>query len=108
MEPHAAQQEILLVKYSSFIHWQLLKKSAMKEKQSYNPDEQLEATCWNGWLYAMMPEIVATSNTGKKLYLWEIMQTKSLLNIKLAEGPQAIDAQHSINPYTVLATMCYG
>src|SRR4051812_11779586 len=107
METNAIQQEILLIKNSSFSQRQLSGMNATEKGQNLRPDEQLEADCWNGWLNTMMPEIVDTSATGKKLYLWQIMQAKSLLNIELCEYPKALDVQYSINPYVILSAMCY-
>lgn len=107
METNAVQQEILLIKNSSFSLRQLSEKNIQENGQSLSPDEQLTAACWNGWLNTMLPEIVDTSGNGNKLYLWEIMQAKSLLNIELCESPQVIDIHYSINPYAVLTTMCY-
>ena len=107
MKTNAIQQEIMLVKNSSFSHRELISKNSLGNGQNLPFDEQLEAACWNGWLNAMLPEIVDTSATGKKLYLWQIMQAKSLLNIELCESPQMQDIQYSINPYVVLSAMCY-
>src|SRR4051812_16639712 len=107
MKTNAAQQEILLIKDSSFSHRQLLAKDTFENWQKMPHDEQLEVACWNGWLNATLPEIVDTSATGEKLYLWEIMQAKSLLNIELCEYPKMLDIQYSINPYVFLATVCY-
>ena len=107
METNTSQQEILLIKNSSYSRRQLLTKNALEDRQKLAPNEQLEAACWNGWLSAMLPEIVDTSATGEKLYLWQIMQAKSLLNIELCESPQMQDIQYSINPYVILTAMCY-
>ena len=107
MKTNTAQQEILLIKNSSFSQRQLLAKNTSEDSQKLDPDEQLEAACWNGWLNAMLPEIVDTSATGEKLYLWQIMQAKSLFNIELCESPQMQDIQYSINPYVILTAMCY-
>jgi hypothetical protein len=107
MKTNAVQQEILLVKNSSFSHRELIGKSPMEKEQNLPFDEQLEAACWNGWLNAMLPEIVNSSATGKELYLWQIMHAKSLLNIELCEYPRTIDVQYSINPYAFLSTVCY-
>ncbi len=107
MKTNTIQQEILLIKNTSFSHRQLLEKDAPEKRQNISFDEQLEAACWNGWLDAVMPEIVDRSGAGKSLYLWEIMQAKSLLDIELCDSPQTIDVQYSINPYAVLSAMCY-
>src|SRR5689334_5505318 len=105
MKTNAIQQEILLVKNSSFSHRELIDKNQLINGQNLPPDEQLEAACWNGWLNATLPEIVNTTDTGEQLYLWQIMHAKSLLNIELCEYPRMIDVQYSINPYTFLSAV---
>jgi len=108
METNAVQQEILLSKKSSLAKRELFVNNVAPEnKQNLSPDEQLEAACWSGWLDAMLPEIIDTTDAGKNLYLWQILQSKSFLNIELCEAPQIIDVQHSINPYAVMATMSH-
>jgi hypothetical protein len=107
METNAVQQEILLMKNTSFSKRQLFEKEKMETARNLPYDEQLEAACWNGWLDAMLPEIIDTSDSGKSLYLWEIMQAKSFLNIELCEAPKVMDMQYSINPYAVMSTVCY-
>lgn len=107
METNSVQQEILLIKKTSFSQRQLFDQDILKNKQHLTHAEWLEAACWSGWLDAMLPEIVDTSATGKSLYLWQIVQAKSFLSIELCEYPQALDEQYSINPYVALATMCY-
>lgn len=107
MKTNAIQQEILLIKNTSFCRRQLFEREVLEIERNLTHDEQLEAACWNGWLDMMLPEIIDTSGTGKNLYVWEIMQAKCFLNIELCESPQIIDVQCSINPYAVLTGMCY-
>jgi hypothetical protein len=107
METNAVQQEILLLKNTSFSQRLLFENDTQDNGRNLPPTEQLEAACWNGWLDAMLPEIVDTSATGKSLYLWQITQAKSSLCIELCEYPQTINNQYSINPYAIVATMCY-
>lgn len=107
METNAVQQEVLVIKNTSFSQRQLFEKNTLGNRQELSYDEQLEAACWNGWLDAMMPEIIDTTAAGKSLYLWQILQARSFLNIELCEYPQKIDVQYSINPYAVLASACY-
>lgn len=107
MKTNATQKEILLFKHTSFTNRQLFEKEALENNKNLSYDEQLEVACWNGWLDAMLPELVDSSATGTNLYLWEILQAKSFLNIELCEYPQLIDVQYSINPYAVLSTVCY-
>ena len=107
METNATQQEILLLKNTSFSQKELFERDVLENARNLSPDEQLEAACWNGLLEAMLPEIVDTSEGGKSLYLWQIMQSKAFLNIELCECPQTVDVHYSINPYAVLTTACY-
>src|SRR4051794_5382522 len=107
METTAVQQEILLVKNSLFCRRLLFEKDAPENGRHIPYDEQLEMACWNGWLDTVLPEIINTSNSGDRLYTWEIMQAKILLNIELCNHPQPIDVQYSINPYAVVATVSY-
>jgi hypothetical protein len=107
METNSLQQEIILLTNSSLVRRQLFENDASERKQNLPDTEQLAVACWNGWLDEMLPEIIDRTDTGKGLYLWEIMQGKSFINLELCEFPQVIDVQFSINPYAVLATVCY-
>jgi len=107
METSAIQQEILLIKNSSFCRRHFFDKETFEIIRHLPYDEQLEVACWNGWLTDMLPEVLKTSISGKRLYIWEIMQAKAFMNIALCESPQTIDVQSSINPYAFLITVCY-
>lgn len=107
MKTNAVQQEILILKNTSFAQRELLEEETPEPGRNLTDDEQLEAACWNGWLKASLPEMLNTSTTGEQLYLWEIVQSKSFLNIALCEYPQTLDPQYSINPYVVITTACY-
>ena len=107
MEKNSLQQEIILLTNSSLVRRQLFENDASEKNQNLTDTEQLAAACWNGWLDEMLPEIIDTAETGKSLYLWEIMQGRSFINLELCEFPQLIDTQFSINPHSFLATVCY-
>ena len=107
METNAVQQEILLIKKSSFCFRQLFDRDALLNRQCFSYDEQLETACRNGWLNRALPEIIHTSGTAEKLYVREITQEKFFLSIELCEQPQMTDIQYSINPYVFLAAVCY-
>ena len=107
METNAIQQEILLIKNTSYCRRKLFESENLENKHHLPHDEQLEVACWNGWLNDMLPGIVNTSNAGESLYVWEIMQTKVFLTIELCESPQMLDLQYSINPYAFLVTVSY-
>jgi len=107
METNTVQQEILLIKKSSFCLRQQFKKSALAKERYLFYDEQLETACRNGWLNTVLPEIILKSSIGERLYIWDITQAKVFLSIELCEHPEMIDIQYSINPYAFLASMCY-
>jgi hypothetical protein len=107
METNTVQQEILLIKKSSFCLRQRFEKYALEKKRNLPYEVQLETACWNGWLDTVFPEIIITSGTGERLYIWDITQAKVFLSIELCEHPQMIDIQYSINPYAFLACVCY-
>ena len=107
METNSVQQEILLLKNTSLSKRLLFENDTSENGRNLTHAEQLEIACWNGWLDAMLPEILDTTATGKGLFLWQIMQAKSFLSIELCEYPQVLDVQFSINPYAIIATMSY-
>ncbi len=89
------QQEILLftgTHFSSRQCWQKLNEN----EQVGSEADQLQDACWNGLLKNMLPEVVAGS---KDLYLWQIRENKSGIEIELAELPSEIDPYFSIDPY---------
>jgi hypothetical protein len=107
METYSLQQEILLIKRSSFCRRQQFEKYALEKSRNQPYEEQLEMACWNGWLNTALPEIIPTPNSGERLYVWDITQAKVFLSIELCEHPEMIDIQYSINPYAFLACVCY-
>ena len=63
----------------------------MKNNKILTPAKQLEDAGWHGWLNEMLPEMVDTSKEGKSLYLWEIRQARSFIDIELCGSPQTIN-----------------
>lgn len=89
------QQEILLItgtRFSSRLCWQKLNENDHIGSEA----EQLQDACWNGLLTEMLPEVVSKN---KELYLWQIRENKSGLEIELGELPSEIDPYFSIDPY---------
>jgi hypothetical protein len=103
MKKGSYQQEILLMATTSFSKRQWSKiDSADNDKLSGT--EQLEEVCWNGLLNEMLPEIALKSESGKNLYLWQIRNGKSFLQIELCEFPQGIQKVYSIDPQFFLTS----
>ena len=89
------QQEIFLITgthFSSRQCWQKLNENDHVGSEA----DQLQDACWNGLLRNMLPEIVENN---KELYLWQIRENKSGIEIELGELPSEIEAYFSIDPY---------
>ncbi len=103
MEKNATQQEILLITDSSFAHREWAEKDA-NEKNTLSETEQLEKACWEGLIKELLPEVDVTLITGKKLWLWQIRQTQSFLELELSDYPAPVENWSSIDPYAFLQT----
>ena len=97
------QQEILLITGTSFSSRQCLEKMDGDNQKYVSETEQLQEACWNGQLPEMLPEICKAFAGGPTLYLWEIKQNKSGLEIILSETPDQTESEFSIDPYLFLS-----
>ncbi|MEO6328734.1 MAG: hypothetical protein ABIO55_07375 [Ginsengibacter sp.] len=102
MKTNSAQQEILLVTGTSFSSRQFCENSDETNDEEFTEKEKLVIACWNGLLPEMLPEIFSESSVNKKLYLWEIRETSSFLELDLGEIQAAFEKQFSIDPYSFL------
>ena len=107
METNSKQQEILLVKNTSFSRRQLKECNPENEHKNVTPTDILISACWNGMISDSLPGLIDTSEEGQPLFMWDILQARSFLDIELCEQPQTIETEYSINPYAFLATLCY-
>ena len=107
METNYTQQEILLMTGTSFTSGYLCQNDDSTNKDGLTEKERLEEACWNGLLQAMLPEIISKTANGGLLYLWQIKEAASFLELDLSEAPGAIDRQYSIDPYSFLPTKSY-
>ena len=101
---NSIQQEVLLLKGTTFSTQQWCEKDAAKNKK-LSQTEQLEDACWNGLVNEMLPEIIERSGDGKKLLLWHVRHGASFLQLDLSETPQVIAPQTSIDPYFFLPSL---
>ena len=101
MKTDFTQQEILLLTGTTFSkrEWSYKDNDA---KSNFTEKEQLEEACYNGLLEEMLPEIFILNSAEKKLYLWDIKQGKSFIELELGEVPDKIDQRFSIDPYSFL------
>ena len=102
MKTNFTQQQILLVTGTSFSSQEFC---ATSDGISYNhltEKEKLEVACWNGLLPVMLPEIFKQNPENKILYLWEIREASSFIELELGEQYIEFEEQFSIDPYSFL------
>lgn len=102
MKTNFTQQEILLCTGTSF---SLQEFSQTTDGINYNhlsEKEKLEVACWNGQLPALLPEIFKQHSVNKKLYLWEIREGSSFIELELGEIHLELEKQFSIDPYSFM------
>lgn len=99
------QQEILLMTGTSFSSRQCLQK-VDGDDQSYRTEtEQLQDVCSNGQLPQILPEICEIFSGENTLYLWEIKENKSSVEIILGQVPEQIEREYSIDPYSFVVVL---
>jgi len=101
MKTNSTQQEILLMTGTRFSSRQWCEKNSPAQDH-LTDKEQLQNACWNGLLQEMLPEICKPTAEDKNLYLWQITEAKSFIDLELGEVPGEIEKNHSINPYLFL------
>jgi len=102
MEPISYQQEILLIRDSSFALRQCCALDDKGDANLLSVSEQLQNACWNGLLPEMLPEIMEPRFKHEPLYLWQIKEADAFLEIELCEEPEKKDRYFSLNPYQFL------
>ena len=99
MKTNYIQQEILLMMGTALSTRQWCEKDPDKQNK-LTEKEELEEACWNGLLQEMIPEIYERPEGNKKLFLWQIKEGKSFIELELGEVPEAKDDYFSIDPYS--------
>ncbi|MEP6928007.1 MAG: hypothetical protein ABI834_10240 [Ginsengibacter sp.] len=102
METNSTQQEILLVTGTSFSAREFCATSDGLNYNHLTEKEKLEVACWNGLLPEMLPEIFRQHSVNKKLYLWEIREASSFIELELGERYIEFEKEFSIDPYSFL------
>src|SRR5215212_9660764 len=98
MKTIPTQQEILLLTGTKFSEREWAEK-LVEDKNKLSATEKLEDACWNGLLGEMLPEVIQKTTEGKKLFLWNVRQCRSFLEIELGESSPVIERENSIDPY---------
>ncbi|HVZ95511.1 MAG TPA: hypothetical protein VG847_01450 [Chitinophagaceae bacterium] len=102
MEAQVAQQEILLVTGTSFTSANFCETSDTVGYTDLSEKEKLEVACWNGLLPVMLPEIFRQFSKSRKLYLWEIREGRSFIELELGEKYMEFEKCFSLDPYMFL------
>jgi hypothetical protein len=98
MEPNSTQQEVLLNMDTQFAHRQWADKDA-KGSENLSDIEKLEKACWDGLVKELIPELDITLESNKKLWLWQVHETRSFLALDFYEYPGPKEIESSIDPY---------
>jgi hypothetical protein len=96
------QQEVLLMTGTHFLSGHLSEHSDSPGERPLTDKERLEEACWNGLLQSVLPEICTPAADGSLLYLWQVKEGASFLELDLCEVPAALDKYLSIDPYSFL------
>lgn len=99
------QQQILLFTGTHFSSRQCWQEMNSESKNVFSEADQLQDACWNGLLKEMLPEIYETNN--RSLYLWQIKENRSAIDIEIGEIPSEVDSFSSIDPYAFLETFYF-
>jgi len=102
MSKNSTQYEVLFLTGTSFSSRKWQKRDEADKRKNLTDKEQLEEACWNGLLPEIFPEIFRESTDLKSLYLWQIKQAQSFLEIEMGESPASKDYYFSIDPYCFL------
>ncbi|MDQ6844505.1 MAG: hypothetical protein M3Z92_09160 [Bacteroidota bacterium] len=102
MKTTSTQQEILLVTGTSFSSREFCETSDGFNYNHLSEKEKLEVACWNGLLPVMLPEIFNQFSVSKKLYLWEIREGASFIELELGDIHLEFEKLYSIDPYSFL------
>ena len=102
MKTNFTQQEILLCTGTSFSLQEFAETNDGLNYNHLTEKEKLEVACWNGLLPSMLPEVFQQQALNKKLYLWEIREGSSFIELELGEIHLEMEKQFSIDPYSFL------
>ena len=96
------QVEVVLMTDTSFLAGNWIPKDDEPTGRYLSDMEKLQEACWNGLLETMLPEVwVKPANDGI-LYLWDIQEEESCLELMLSEVPLPVDPRLSISPHAFM------
>jgi hypothetical protein len=102
MKTNTTHQEVLLMTGTSFSARTWCANDDAEDRKNITPEDRLKEACWNGLLPEMLPEICTRATGDKKLFLWQITEASSFIDVELGEVPVETEKYFSINPYSFL------
>lgn len=96
------QQEILLAFNSSFLSKIYFDKCNAGSSDIHIELEKIEEACWNGLLEEVLPEVFTENTSDRPIFIWEIREYNSIMEIEMAESPSVRDNYLCIDPYKFL------
>ena len=100
MKANSTQMEVIILTGTSFSANQFSDRKEAPSKPARSEKEMLTEACWNGLLPEILPEICQQMPEGKKMYLWEIKEADTFIELELGELQEDTDLYFSINPYS--------
>jgi hypothetical protein len=107
MAKNYVQIEVLLMTGTSYLSGNWIGKDDNPAGRRLSDVEELQEACWNGLLETMLPEVLIEPANGGILYLWDVKEAKSFLELELSEIPLPIDRRLSITPHSFLCFQEY-
>ncbi len=98
MAKNFVQVEVLLMTGTSYLAGNWIKKDDNPTNRQLSEIEQLQEACWNGLLERMLPEVLIKPSNDGVLFLWDVKEAQSFLELELSEIPMPVDRRQSITP----------
>jgi hypothetical protein len=96
------RQEVLLMTGSSFAARQFATGDETNKKSA---TDELKEACWSGLMRDLLPEIFSAFPDKSGLFLWEIHEGLSFLELDLGTSPAGKELEYSIDPYLCMQTL---
>lgn len=88
---------------SSFLSKIYFEKCNAGSSEIFIELEKIEEAFWNGLLGEVLPEVFTMNTSDRPLYIWEIREYNSIMEIDMGECPSVKDNYFCIDPYKFMA-----
>ena len=105
MNKNSTYKEVLLFTGTHLSFKQYIERNDEEEGKQLNDREQLKAACWNGLMPEILPEVFGEDEDSRKLFVWELRDGDSFIQIELGEAPSDVDRFDSIDPYRFFSSL---